>query len=92
MAHQRPKLDRYDDVLFVVLRAARYLDEQEEVEFGEIHVFLGPNFVVTVGTTAAGSGVGGVFNLGRSNTVNATTTWDDDGWTAMTKCSSGVFV
>lgn len=48
VAHQRPKLERYDETLFVVLRAATYLDEVEEVEFGEIHVFLGPTFVVTV--------------------------------------------
>jgi magnesium transporter len=48
VAHQRPKLERYDQMLFVVLRAATYLDEAEEVEFGEIHVFVGPTFVVTV--------------------------------------------
>ena len=48
MAHQRPKLERYDDVLFVVLSAARYLDDIEEVEFGELHVFVGPNFVITM--------------------------------------------
>jgi magnesium transporter len=48
VAHQRPKLERYDDTLFVVLRAARYLDDVEEVEFGEVHVFVGPDFVVTV--------------------------------------------
>jgi magnesium transporter len=48
VAHQRPKLERYGNTLFVVLRAATYLDTEEEVEFGEIHVFLGPNFVVTV--------------------------------------------
>ena len=47
-AHQRPKLERYGDTLFVVLRPARYLDETEEVEFGEIHVFVGPGFVLTV--------------------------------------------
>ncbi len=46
--HQRPKLERYGATLFVVLRAARYLDEVEEVEFGELHVFLGENFIVTV--------------------------------------------
>jgi magnesium transporter len=34
-AHQRPKLERYGDTLFVVLRAARYIDESETVEFGE---------------------------------------------------------
>jgi magnesium transporter len=48
VAHQRPKLERYGDTLFVVLRAARYLDEVEEVEFGEIHLFVGSNFVHTV--------------------------------------------
>jgi len=48
VAHQRPKLERYGDTLFVVLRAATYLDDVEEVEFGEIHVFVGPSFVLTV--------------------------------------------
>src|ERR1043166_2592791 len=48
VAHQRPKLERYGDTLFVVLRAATYLDAQEEVEFGEIHVFVGRRFVITV--------------------------------------------
>ncbi|WP_341729629.1 magnesium/cobalt transporter CorA [Brooklawnia sp.] len=47
-AHQRSKLERYDDTLFVVLRAARYLDANEEIEFGELHVFSGENFVITV--------------------------------------------
>jgi magnesium transporter len=47
-AHQRPKLERYGPTLFVVLRAARYLDDVEEVEFGELHIFVGPDFVVTV--------------------------------------------
>jgi magnesium transporter len=48
VAHQRPKLERYDDTLFVVLRAAHYNDELEQVEFGEVHVFVGPDFVVTL--------------------------------------------
>ncbi|MET9295892.1 magnesium and cobalt transport protein CorA [Streptomyces sp. NPDC003077] len=47
-AHQRPKLERYGGTLFVVLRAARYLDALEEVDFGELHVFVGPDFVITV--------------------------------------------
>ncbi|MCL2534359.1 MAG: magnesium and cobalt transport protein CorA [Nocardiaceae bacterium] len=47
-AHQRPKLERYDATLFVVLRPARYLDDVEKVEFGEVHVFVGPDFVVTI--------------------------------------------
>ncbi len=47
-AHQRPKLERYGDTLFVVLRAARYDDDREEVEFSELHLFIGPGFVITV--------------------------------------------
>ena len=47
-AHQRPKIEHYGETLFVVLKTARYLDETETVEFGEVHVFVGPNFVVTV--------------------------------------------
>ena len=48
VGHQRPKIERYGEHLFVVLRPARYLDAEEEVEFGEVHVFVGPDFVVTV--------------------------------------------
>jgi magnesium transporter len=48
VAHQRPKLERYGDTLFVVLRSATYLDDAEEVEFGEIHLFVGRDFVLTV--------------------------------------------
>ncbi|MFH8568057.1 magnesium and cobalt transport protein CorA [Streptomyces sp. NPDC017993] len=47
-AHQRPKLERYGETLFVVLRAARYLDDPEEVDFGELHLFVGRDFVITV--------------------------------------------
>ena len=47
-AHQRAKLERYGDTLFCVLRPARYIDETETVEFGEVHVFAGPQFVITV--------------------------------------------
>ncbi|MFJ2367829.1 magnesium/cobalt transporter CorA [Microbacterium sp. NPDC087665] len=46
--HQRSKLERYGEVLFMVLRPARYLDATEEVEFGEVHVLVGPDFVVTI--------------------------------------------
>ena len=46
--HQRAKLERFGETLFVVLRPAWYLDAEETVEFGEVHVFIGPGFVVTV--------------------------------------------
>jgi magnesium transporter len=45
---QRPKLVRYGESLFVVLKTARYLDEPEQVEFSEAHVLVGKDFVVTV--------------------------------------------
>ena len=47
-AHQRPKIERYGETLFTVLKPARYIDESETVEFGEIHAFVGTDFVVTV--------------------------------------------
>ncbi len=47
-AHQRPKLEVYGNTLFVVLKTARYVDSDEVVTLGEILVFLGENFVITV--------------------------------------------
>ncbi len=47
-AHQRPKLERYGDMTFVVLKTARYVDETEEVLFGQVMVFVGDSYVVTV--------------------------------------------
>jgi magnesium transporter len=47
-AHQRPKLERYGETLFLVLRPARYVDETETVLFGEVAIFVGPQFVITV--------------------------------------------
>ena len=47
-AHQRPKLERYGEITFVVLKPARYVDATDTVEFGEIHVFSGPDFVITI--------------------------------------------
>ncbi|NYG55846.1 magnesium/cobalt transporter CorA [Nocardioides perillae] len=47
-AHQRPKLERYDDSLFLVLKTLWYVDEDDAVETGEVNLFLGADFVVTV--------------------------------------------
>ena len=47
-AHQRPKLDVFEDSTFAVITTARYNDEQEVIERGEIHVFIGEGFVVSV--------------------------------------------
>ena len=46
--NQRPKIQEYDDHLFLALRTARYDDNDELVEFGEIHAFVGRFFVVVV--------------------------------------------
>jgi magnesium transporter len=47
--HLRPKIEVYEgDVRLVILRTARYDDEAEEVEFGEISMFVAPTFVITV--------------------------------------------
>jgi len=53
-AHQRPKLEVYDDTLFVVLKPARYIDSDEVIETGEIHIFLSSSFVVAVRHGEAG--------------------------------------
>ena len=47
-SHQRPKLEEYEGSLFVVLRTARYDDRREEVDFGEIHLFVGEGYVIAV--------------------------------------------
>jgi magnesium transporter len=47
-AHQRPKLEVYQDSLFVVLRTVQMTGESKRLEFGETHIFIGSNFVVTV--------------------------------------------
>lgn len=47
-AHQRPKLERYGDCLFVVLRTAQRGREQRRIVFGETHLFVGPRYMVSV--------------------------------------------
>ena len=48
-SHQRPKIETYDeDLRLVILRTARYDDDKEEVEFGNIAILLAPTFVITV--------------------------------------------
>jgi magnesium transporter len=47
-AHQRPKIEEYDGTLFIVLKTAKYHDDTETVEFGEINLFVGKTFVISV--------------------------------------------
>src|ERR1700747_3577300 len=48
--HLRPKIEQFEDtdILFAVLRTARYVEDLEEVEFGEVSVFMSRRFLVTV--------------------------------------------
>jgi magnesium transporter len=46
--HQRPKVEPYDDMLFLVIKTLWYVDEIDEVETGQVAMFIGPDFVVTV--------------------------------------------
>ncbi|MGV8966975.1 MAG: magnesium and cobalt transport protein CorA [Cellulomonas sp.] len=47
-AHQRPKLERYGDMTFAVVKPARYVDHEEVVQLSELAIFLGKHFVITV--------------------------------------------
>src|SRR5262245_55071513 len=58
-AHQRPKLELYENSLFVVLRTVHLAQSPRHLEFGETHIFLGRNYLVTVrhGSLRSHSGV-----------------------------------
>lgn len=47
-AHQRPKLEHHDDTTVVVVKTLRYVDETSTIEVGEIMLFVGSDFVITV--------------------------------------------
>jgi magnesium transporter len=47
-AHQRPKVEEYPDSLFVVLKTVRYDEESQQVDLGDVMLFIGDSFVVTV--------------------------------------------
>ena len=67
-AHQRPKVERYADSLFIVLKTLWYVDEEDAVETGEISLFVGHKFVVTVR-----HGSGGGLKDARHNLEGMTT-------------------
>jgi magnesium transporter len=48
LAHQRPKLEDYEDSFFIVLKTTRYDEEAEQVHFGEIHIFVARDYVIHV--------------------------------------------
>jgi magnesium transporter len=47
-AHQRPKIEQYGDMVFIVLKTARYVDPTEVITLGEILIFLGHDYIITV--------------------------------------------
>lgn len=47
-AHQRPKIETYGDSLFIVLRTAQMNTQEQHIDFGETHFFVGDNFIVSV--------------------------------------------
>jgi magnesium transporter len=47
-AHQRPKVEQYGNLVFVVLRTAHYVDPEEIIDFGEIHLFVGSDFIISI--------------------------------------------
>jgi magnesium transporter len=47
--HLRARVDRFGDTRFMVIRPARYIDESEEVQFGELQMIIGPDFAVLLG-------------------------------------------
>ncbi|WP_122817580.1 magnesium/cobalt transporter CorA [Nocardioides pantholopis] len=79
-AHQRPKLEHYGDGLFLVLKTLWYVDLEDAVETGEINLFIGPGYIVTVrhgegnGLQSARAyleGASGVLSQGTSAVVYA---------------------
>ena len=93
-AHQRPKLERYDDSLFLVLKTLWYVDELDAVETGEINIFVGADFIVTVrhGTGSELSSArshlesrGTVLTHGPSSVVYAVCDRVVDGYLAVTE-------
>ena len=47
-AHQRPKLEAYGSSLFLVLRTAQVSNQDDNIDFGETHFFLGSNFIISI--------------------------------------------
>jgi magnesium transporter len=47
-AHERPKIEVFGEMVFVVLKTARYVDPKEVVKLGEILIFLGEDYIITV--------------------------------------------
>jgi magnesium transporter len=47
-SHQRPKVEHYDDMMFLVLKTLWYVDAEDAVETGEINMFVGPDYVITI--------------------------------------------
>jgi magnesium transporter len=64
-AHQRPKVEPYDGFHLIVIRTARYDERNQQVEFGEIDIFLGIGFVIAVRHGATGDPIRTRLHLER---------------------------
>jgi magnesium transporter len=47
-AHQRPKVEEYDDTLFIVLKTVFYDEDTQQIELGDVMLFVGDSFIVSV--------------------------------------------
>jgi magnesium transporter len=63
--HERPKIEDYEEAYFLVLKTARYDEQEERVHFGEIDIFVGRKYVITVRHGEAGKLAGARSRLER---------------------------
>lgn len=83
--HLRPKVEPYEgDIRLVILRTARYDDEREEVDFGEVSVFVGPAFVITVRQGVASELHGAAASAVPADVIRVPSTSADR--TALRRC------
>ena len=98
-AHQRPKLERYDDSLFLVLKTLWYVDAEDAVETGEINMFVGarlrrhrparPGLRAALGAVATSSREAKVLTHGPSAVVYAVCDTVVDGYSEVVEALAG---
>jgi magnesium transporter len=64
-AHQRPKIEEYGESLFVVLRTVAYDTDREQIALGEVHAFVGADYVIVVRLGADGHGLSEVLERAK---------------------------
>ena len=71
--NQRPKVELYDNTIFVVMKTLRYIEETSDVETGEVMLFVGDRFVVTVRTGRGEPARGGAAAASRATPTPSAT-------------------